>query len=268
MIHATAIVDSGAELGRDVDIGPYAVIAGDVRIAEGCRIGPHVTLHAGTEIGEGCDVHAGAVIGDVPQDLGFKPCESGVRIGRGCVLREGVTVHRGTQPESVTEVGEGCYLMGFSHYAHNCRLGRRVIVANGALLAGYVQVGDRAFISGNCLVHQFVRIGKLVMMGGGSAVSKDVPPYSLVGALHLNEVCGLNVVGMRRAGLSAEERRKVKTAMAIVYHSGLNARQAAARLHEENDAGPAAEIAEFISGSERGICGMRRKDRGGDSPAI
>ena len=145
-IHPTAIIEDGAAIGDDVEVGPHAVIF------RHATIGPH------------CRIHTGAVIGDVPQDLAFKNVESFVRIGAGCVIREHVTIHRGTKEGTGTVVGDGCYLMAHSHLGHNVQLGRRVILANGALLAGYVEIGDLAFISGNACVHQFVRIGRLAML--------------------------------------------------------------------------------------------------------
>lgn len=256
-IHPTAVVASGAELGPDVEVGPFAVIADHVRIGEGCRIGPHVVIHSFTTLGPRCRVHAGAVLGDLPQDVAFRGGESFVEIGADCVIREGVTIHRGTRPGTATVVGDGCYLMAFSHLAHNVRLGKRVTVVNGALLAGYVEVGDGAFLSGNCLVHQFTRIGRLAMLGGGAAVSKDVPPFCTARSASLNRILGLNVVGMRRAGMPAEARLQVKRAFHLLYRSGLNIRAAAARIREEFPDGPAREMADFVAASRRGICAFR-----------
>jgi len=253
-IHSAACVSGSAVLGTGVEVGPFAVIGDGVRVGSGCRIGPHAVLYPGTELGERCVVHAHAVIGDVPQDLSFEPVESRVVVGAGTIMREGVTIHRGTRPGSVTEVGRSCFLMANSHIAHNCRVGDRVIMANGVLLAGYVEVGAGAFLSGNCLVHQFTRIGSLVMMGGGSTVTKDVPPCCTVPNLKLNRVVGLNVVGMRRAGLTPEDRLAVKRAFAILYRSGLNVSQAVEAIRAASSSGAARDFAEFVSRSTRGIC--------------
>ena len=256
-IHATAQVSPAARLGKDVSVGPFAVIGENVTIGDGSDIGPHVAVFPYTTIGARCRIHAGAVLGDLPQDLSFKEVPSYVRIGDECVIREGVTIHRGTKAETVTEIGDGCYLMAFSHFAHNVRLGRSVIVANGALLAGYVDVGDRVFISGNCVVHQFVRIGRLAMLGGASGISKDVPPFCTTRPAEVNRLVGLNVVGMRRAGMNPEERLEVKRAFTLLYRSGLNFREAAQRIREQTTSPMAVELADFVGASKRGICAMR-----------
>jgi len=256
MIHETAVVAAEAELGHGVTIGPFTCIEPDVRIGAGCVIGPHVTILSRTTVGANGRIHAGAVLGDRPQDVHFEECDSRVEIGSDCVIREGVTIHRGSKPGSVTVIGDGCFLMGFSHFAHDVRLGSGVIVANGALLAGFVQVGDRAFISGNAIVHQFVRIGRLAMLAGGCAVSKDVPPFCLLRPAALNDVRGTNVVGMRRAGLTAAERSDVNRAFKILYRSGLNTSQAAEEIGKAFSSGPALEVRDFVSASERGICGF------------
>lgn len=252
-IHPTALVAKEAELGADVDVGPFAVIGEGVVVGEGCRIGPHAVLHPGTALGARCAVHAHAVIGDTPQDLSFTSVPSRAVIGPDCVLREGVTVHRGTREDSETVVGKGCFLMANAHVAHNVVLGDRVILANGTLLGGYVRVGERAFLSGYAMVHQFVQIGRLAMMGGGSAATKDLPPFCIVRPLTMNRVAGLNVIGMRRAGLSPAERRDARRAFEIVYRSGLNIDQARARLRETFTGGPGEEFARFIDTSERGL---------------
>lgn len=253
-IHPTAIVNSGAQLGANVTIGPYCVIEADVKIGDNTLIGPHVTILPYTTIGAGCNIHANAVLGDLPQDTGFKDAVSYVRIGANCVIREGVTIHRGTKPETETVAGDGCYLMANSHLAHNVRLGNGVILANGALLAGYVEVGDRAFISGNAVIHQFCRVGRLAMLGGGGAISKDLPPFCIVRYSQINALAGLNIVGLRRGGISAPDRIAIKRAFHIVYQSGLNVTQSVARIRAESPTGVVLEFCEFIETSKRGIC--------------
>jgi len=255
-IHPTAVVEDGARLGQDVRVGPFAYIAAGAEIGDGCSVGPHVTILTGSYIGEGCQIHAGAVIGGVPQDIGYEGADSAVRIGRNCVIREGATVNRGCKHGSVTEVGEECLLMAYSHVAHDAKLGNRVILANNALAAGYVEIHDRAFISGNVAIHQFVRIGKVAMLGGNCAVSKDVPPFCTVRPGGINRVLGLNVVGLRRAGYSAEERRQIKRAFDILYRSNLTPREAVEVLKREFPQGPAFEFAKFVEESERGICAL------------
>lgn len=256
-IHRTAIVEDGARLGADVEVGPFVYIADEVEIGDGCRIGPHVVIHPHTTLGSACRVHAGAVLGDLPQDLAFKNVRSYVHIARGCTIREGVTVHRGTEAESITRVGEGCFLMAFSHVAHNVELGDGVILANCALAAGHAKIGERAFISGNTVIHQFTRLGRLCMLGGGSGVSRDVPPFCTTMPAAANTILGLNVVGMRRAGMSTEERGQVKEAYTILYRSGLTTPEALVALESRFTEGPGREFLDFVKTSKRGICGLR-----------
>ncbi len=149
--------------------------------------------------------------------------------------------------------------MAYSHLAHNVQVGNRVIIANGALLAGYVEVGDRAFISGNCLIHQFARVGKLVMMSGGSAVHKDIPPFCMTRTMSINKVMGLNVVGLRRAGFTAEERLILKRAFKILYQSNLLINEATKKITEEFDSPIVQELCNFIGNSQRGVCGYIRQ---------
>ncbi|MEB3338801.1 MAG: acyl-ACP--UDP-N-acetylglucosamine O-acyltransferase [Leptolyngbyaceae bacterium] len=260
-IHPTAVIESGAQLGKDVTIGAFSYIDQDVQIGDGCIIGPHVTILRYTDLGIGCQVHAGAVLGDLPQDLAFKDAKSYIKIGANSVMREGVTIHRGTKPETVTEIGADCLLMAFSHVAHNAKLGDRVILANGALVAGYAEVGERAFISGNCLVHQFTRVGRLAMMSGGSAVQKDVPPFCITRSMSPNTVIGLNVIGMRRAGMSSEERLTLKRAMKILYQSNLNVSEAVEKLEQEVTSDLVLEVCQFIKSSKRGICKFVKKSK-------
>jgi len=256
MIHKTAIIDPGAELGNDVEIGPFTVIESDVTIGDGTVIGPNVSIMPYTSIGPRCNVHAGAVLGGTPQDVNFEGGKSFVTIGANCQIRECVTINRGTQTDSVTEVGDDCFLMALSHLGHNVKLGRNVIVANGALLAGYVDVGDNVFISGNCVVHQFVTIGRLAMLGGTCGVSKDIPPFCLVKPLEGNKILGLNSVGLRRSTLSKEERQEIKEAFKLLYLSDLNISHALEKIKSAFPAGPASEFSAFIEKSERGICSM------------
>ncbi|MDP6491366.1 MAG: acyl-ACP--UDP-N-acetylglucosamine O-acyltransferase [Kiritimatiellia bacterium] len=254
MIHETAVIDKGAELGTNVEVGPFTCIMDGAVIGDGCTIGPQATIFGSVTMGSGCEVHAGAVLGDTPQDVGFKNTSSSVAIGNDCVIREGVTIHRGTEEGSETVVGDECFLMAFSHLAHNVVLANNVILANGALLAGYVEVGERAFVSGNVGVHQFVKIGRLAMLGGGAVATKDVPPFCMLKNAEHNTVIGLNVVGMRRSGMSFEERKAVQRAFKVLFLSGFNASQAKDRLEELFPEGPASEFAAFITASTRGLC--------------
>lgn len=253
-IHSTAVVHPRAKLGDNVKVGPFAVIEEHAEIGDGCIIGAHVSVIGHTRVGEGCHIHAGAVIGDEPQDLGYKGEVSYVNIGKRCTFREYVTIHRGTKAGTVTEVGDECFLMAMVHLAHNVKLGNRVIIANGTMLGGYVEVGDRAFISGAVTVHQFVKIGRLAMVGGAAGLSKDVPPFCLVQSMGRNIVAGLNVVGMRRAGLTPDDRKAIKEAFRTLYQSGMNVSQAVIQMKAVFPDGPAAEFAAFIAQAHRGIC--------------
>ena len=263
-IHPTAVVHKSAELAPDVVIGPYAVIDEKVQLGEGVKIGPHSIVYRHSSLAQGCVVHAHAIIGDLPQDLVYKDTVSYVRVGAGTTVREGVTIHRGTKPETVTEVGENCYLMANSHLAHNVRMGDNVVVANGALLAGYVDVGKSAFISGNCVIHQFVRIGRLAMLGGNCGISQDVLPFCTAASVHLNVIAGLNGVGMRRAGVSAADRLIIKRIFSVLFRSELNITQAVEKIKQEEQSPFAKEICEFIESSKRGICSFKADQEGED----
>jgi UDP-N-acetylglucosamine acyltransferase len=255
-IHETAVVSPDAELGEGVVVGPHAVVCEQVKLGAGTQIGPHAVIHPFATLGEECRVHAGAVIADLPQDLAFDGSESYVEVGARSVLREGVTIHRGTKPGTVTRVGNDCFLMGFTHVAHNACLGNRVISAQSAAFGGYVQVGDGVFASANVLVHQFCRIGRLAMLGGASGISKDVPPFCTAASMRRNRVSGLNVVGMRRAGLKPEERKAIKHVYATIYQKGLTVSDAVKQLRDETDDALTVEMCDFIEASERGICGV------------
>ena len=251
-INPTAIVDPRAEVHPEADIGPYVVIDGPVEIGRGTRVLAHATVMGWTQIG--CDnvIHTGAVIGDTPQDLAFTGAESYLRIGNGNVFREHTQVHRGTKPGSATVIGDQNYLMNNAHVGHNCRLGNQIIMANGAVLGGYVEVEDEVFISANCAVHQFVRIGRLALLRGLSRTSRDVPPFCIMDWTHT--VRALNRVGLRRAGFSAARIRDLQNAFSRLFRRATNLRLAIAEV----EAGPcSAEVRyllDFIRASKRGVC--------------
>lgn len=261
MIHPTAVIHPKARLAGDVVIGPYAVIDEHVSIGPGCQIGPHAYLTGLTELGSGNRVHAGAVIGDLPQDLRFKGELTGVQIGNDNVIREHVTIHRSNKASEPTRIGSNCLFMAHCHLGHNGVVADHAIIANGALLAGHCQIGERAFISGNCLVHQYTRVGTLALMQGGSAISKDLPPYTV--ARGPNGVSGLNVVGLRRAGFTSEERLELRR----LYHAALRSRkrfrEALATLEKEFVSDKSRLFLDFLRASKRGFC----IDRGGAGEA-
>lgn len=253
MIHATAVIHPRAQVDSTVRVGPYAVIDEQVIVGPQCRIGPHVHLTGATRIGAYNQFHAGCVIGDAPQDLKYRGESTRLRIGDHNVFREHVTVHRSSKPDEETIIGSNNLLMAHSHAGHNTVLGDHIVMANGALLGGYATVDDRAFISGNCLVHQFVRVGTLALMQGGSAISKDLPPFTV--ARGDNGICGLNTIGLRRAGFSSEERLELKLLYHALFRSGQSLR-AALEAGQRKFSSPAARaLLDFVAASKRGICG-------------
>ena len=251
-IHPTAIIADGARLAASVTVGPYAVIESDTRVGERTEIRAHACVKRLTTIGADCHVHEGAVIGGEPQDLAFGGGDSLVRVGDRCTIREGVTIHRGTQPGSETIVGSDCYLMAYAHVAHNCRLGTRVIIANNVALAGHIEIADRAFISGGVVVHQFCRLGRLAMVGGNAKIVQDCLPFVTTDGVP-GRACGLNVVGLRRAGFTATELRTLKEAYRLLLRAGLALDEALGQLADLNDAN-VNELIEFVRGSTRGFC--------------
>lgn len=251
MIHATAIIHPKAKLDSSVRVGPYTVIDEGIELGANCVIGPHVYLTGLAKIGAGNTFHAGCVIGDAPQDLKYKNEPTALRIGENNVFREHVTVHRSARTAEETVIGSRNYLMQHSHVAHNCRIGNDTIIAGGALLAGHAVVQDRAFVSGNCLVHQFCRVGTLAMMQGGSAISKDLPPFCV--SLQENQMCGLNVVGLRRAGFSAAQRIELKQLYKSLFRGGKNFREALAAAEKDFSSAPAKILLDFVAEAKRGI---------------
>lgn len=232
-IHKSAEVDPGANLGQEVRVGPYSVIESGVEIGDGTAIHSHVVLRTGTKIGKNCTVHSSAVLGGEPQDVKFKGEESFLIIGDGTVIREGTTAHRADGEGASTRIGSDSMLMVQTHVAHNCIVGDKVTMANLATLGGFSQVGNNAFVGGLTGVHQFVRIGAYAMIGGGSILVEDVPPYMLVtGGCH-PPVCGLNRIGLMRAGFSQEARRALHRAYRILYKENLSPQEAIVRLKEE-----------------------------------
>lgn len=258
LIHPTALVDPRAVLAADVRVGAYACIEGPVQLAAGCVIEAHAILTGDVQIAADTTVGHGAVVGGKPQDRAFDPAtQSGVRIGARCIIREHCTIHRGTAPGSVTVVGDDCFLMAGAHLGHNARVDDHVVLANNVLLAGHVHVGERAFAGGGSVFHQFVRVGRLAMMQGNGIFTQDVPPFVM--AAGLNTVHGLNVVGLRRAGIAAAERAEIKVAFKLLFASGLNRSQALAAAGWEWGA-CAAEFLEFArTATTRGLSAPRSR---------
>jgi len=253
-IHPTAVVDKRAEIDPSAEIGPYAIIEGPVRIGANSVIYPNTYISGWVEIGCGCQIHPGCVIGHLPQDYHFTGCRSYCRIGDGTIVREFASIHRGTQPESATVVGKNCFIMGYSHIGHNCVVGDEVKLANMAALSGHVEVGRGAFISGYSVIHQFVRIGEYAMIGGLSRIGMDVPPFFT--CVRESECIGVNVVGLRRAGFSAEEIAELRRAYRILYRSGKTFRAAVEEVAGLVQTPAGRRLVEFLqSPSRRGFCG-------------
>jgi UDP-N-acetylglucosamine acyltransferase len=261
-IHPTATIHPKAELGAGVIIGPYAVIGEHVRLGAEASVGPHAVIEGWTSIGQSCEIGVGAVLGGAPQDLKYRGQRSFLRIGDHSCIREYVTVHRSAEEDGATIVGAHAFLMAYTHVAHDCRLGDHVIMVNYAGLSGYVEVEDRAFISGHNAVHQYVRIGYLALVSGASRVVKDIPPF-MIAEGNPTRIRGLNVVGMRRLGLSPEERGELRHAYRLLYRSGLNTSQALAAMRQAGlTSSGVRRLISFIEGAKRGICGgLRPKGR-------
>jgi UDP-N-acetylglucosamine acyltransferase len=259
-IHPSAVIDPRAQLATDVRIGAFSVIGPEVTVEAGVEIGHHVVLEGRVAIGPRVKVGHGSVLGGVPQDLKYKDgTPSGVRVGADTVLREYVTVHRSTRADGWTEIGRECLIMGLSHVAHDCRLGDAVIVINYAGITGHCEIGDRATIGGLTGMVPFTRIGTAAYVGGMAKITADVPPYVLVDGQPAT-ARAINVIGLRRAGMGAADRRSLQDAFRILYRSGLAPARAVERIREELPATPPiGTLLDFIAGATRhGIVGPFR----------
>lgn len=254
MIHPTAMIAKTAKIGDDVTIGPYTIISDDVTIGDKTVIGPHAVIEPYVEIGPECQIFQFASVGAVPQSLKFKGEVSWTKIGRQCIIREFVTINRGTEEGGGwTKIGDGCLLMAYVHIAHDCMLGRNVVMANNATLAGHIEIGDFATVGGLTAVHQFVRIGDNAFVGGKSVVVKDIPPFVLASGdratLH-----GLNTVGLKRRGLTQETLKQLKKTYRLIFRFGLTQNEAIERVAAEVEQVPEVKaFIAFIKSSERGI---------------
>jgi UDP-N-acetylglucosamine acyltransferase len=252
-IAQTARIHPDASIGGGTRIGEFCVIESDVAIGPDCVLEPYVYVKRWTTMGERNAISAGTVLGTDPLDKNFTGERSYLRIGNGNIIREHYTISRGTEPESVTEIGDDNYIMTSGHIAHNCKIGSNTVICSCALVAGYVEVEDQAFISGGVVVHQFSKIGKLAMIGGNTRVNKDVPPFFLYSGFNV-EAKGLNLVGLKRAGLNAEQIAALKDAYRLLYRSGLTLEEALCAIETETRTPEAALLVRFIRASKRGIC--------------
>ncbi len=252
-IHPTAIIDPGAQLGVDVEVGAYTIIGPHVTIGDRCRIMPQVFLDGWLTLGCECTVFPFASLGSQTQDKKFRGARTTVTIGDRTVIREYVTVNGGTNEGDVTSVGADALIMACCHVAHQCVVGKGVIMANAAMLSGHVIVEDQATIGGMTGVHQFVRIGKMAMVGGCSKINQDVPPYMMVDG-NPARLIGLNAVGLERRGVSADACKALKGALKCIFHDHLPLREALTQVRAQWTGLPEVEhLADFIENSQRGV---------------
>lgn len=254
MIHTTAIVHPAARIDEGVEIGPYTIVGENVSIGAGTIIGPHAVIEGWTEIGRDNRIFQFASIGAAPQDLKFHGEKTTLRLGDRNTVREFVTLHRGTESGGgETVVGSDNLFLAYSHIAHDCRVGNRVILSNGATLAGHVHVDDYAILSGLCAVHQFTRIGAHAMVAGGAMVNQDVAPYTIVQGDRAKTV-GINLVGLQRRGFSEAAIRSIKKAYKLIFRSRLRIEEALERISLELGEGPELKVlTDFVRHSQRGV---------------
>lgn len=260
-IHPTALVSPSAYLGNDVIVGPGAIIEGGAVIGSGCHIMARAVIEGSVKMGSNNEVGYGAILGAAPQLLGAtlqilddkSAAKSDVIIGDGNIFREYVTIHRGATEGSSTIIGNNSLLMVGVHIGHNSIVKNKVIIANNCLIAGHVEIHDQANLGGGAVFHQFIRIGRLAMVRGGSRISRNIPPF--LTAYESNLVAGLNAIGLRRAGLSAELRMELKKAFQLLYRSGMNITQALEAAAQQQWSAETAYFFEFVAQShKRGVC--------------
>ena len=252
-IAATAIVHGSAAVAPDAVVGPYSVIGENVEIGPGVEIGAHVVVERDTTVGANCRIFHGAVLGSDPQDLKYQGERTFLTIGEETIVRECATLNRGTAARGTTSVGRGCLLMAYAHVAHDCELADGVILANSVNLGGNVRIDAHAIIGGMTPVHQFARIGTHAFVGGGSRVSKDVPPYCKAAGSPIR-LFGLNTVGLDRRGFAENVKRELRKAYRLFFNSKLNVSQALARARADLHPYPEIEqFLRFIEESDRGI---------------
>ncbi len=253
-IHPLAYAAPAARLGQGVSIGPFCTVGPEVELGDGVTLHSHVNIDGHTSIGARSEVFAFASIGTAPQDLSYKGEPTTTSIGEDCVIRESVTINRGTPKTGATILGDRCFLMAYAHVAHDCRVGNNVIFANAATLGGHVKVGDYVFLGGLCAVHQFTRIGDFAMVGGVTGVKDDVIPYGMAFGANgtSGELIGLNVVGMKRRGLSREDVRVVRACYETLFYGvGTFAERLADATAAYRDHPAAGRLIAFIEAGEK-----------------
>ncbi len=256
IIATTARIHPDASIGPRTRIGEFCIVEQDVVIGADCILEPYVFVKRWTSVGNSNEISAGTVLGTDPLDKNFKGDRSYLKIGNGNKIREHYTISRGTQPESVTTIGDGNYIMTSGHIAHNSTIGSHTVIASCALIAGHVEVEDRAFISGGVVVHQFSKVGKLAMIGGNTRVNLDVPPFFLYSGFDVTPM-GINAVGLKRAGFSLAQVTRLKKAYNLLYRAGLKLEDALGRIESEPADENTLHLVAFIRRSQRGICRER-----------
>jgi len=256
MIHSTAVVDPTAEIGEDVEIGPYSIVERGVLIDQGTRIGPHVFIGENTQIGKRCQIFQFASVGEAPQAFAYKGEKTFLLVGDENIIRESATLNRGTlRGGGRTVIGNGNLLMAYSHVGHDCAIGNQVILANSAALAGHIILEDHATIGGLSAVHQFCRVGTHAFVSGLTGIAQDLPPYMLASG-NRAKLFGLNTVGLKRFKFPETTLRALKKAYRIIFRSGLSLEKALSQI-EDDEISKVPEIQhllQFIQQSERGIC--------------
>jgi UDP-N-acetylglucosamine acyltransferase len=261
-IHPTAIVDSGAELGSNVVVGPFCLIEAGAIIGDGCRLEARAIIKGRTTLGTNNEIGEGAVIGAAAQHAHVHTPGGTLNIGDNNRIRENVTMHRGWNNDATTVIGSNNLFMVGSHVGHDSRVGNNCIIVNHVLLGGHVQVEDRAYLGGGSAVHQFCRIGSLAMIGGLAKVTQDVPPYVMAeGAGLTSQVVGLNRVGLRRSGYTQEQILQLKRAYRVIYREGRRWSEVLDVLKTEFSTGPAAAFGEFFKTGKRGFIQERQISR-------
>ena len=259
-IHPSAIISSKAKIESSVIVGPYSIIGDKVSIGANTVIGAHCLIEGNTAIGKGCQVFTGAVIGSQPQDLKFKGEDVFLEIGSNNIIREYCTLNPGTGEGGKTTVGDNNLLMAYSHVAHDCRVGSECVLANNSTLAGHVTIEDKAVVGGIVAIHQFVRVGMLSIIGGCSKVVQDIPPFSTCDG-HPARVYGLNLIGLRRKGVSRASIKQIDQAFKLIFNSGLSVKHAIERVEKElAKTEEITYLVNFLKSSERGLARSCRKE--------
>lgn len=254
-IHPTAIVSPKAILGDNNIIGPHAIIEDNVEIGNNCNIGPFAVIYPGARIKNNVTIHQSASVANVPQDLSFSGEDTILIIDDNTTIREFAALHRGTKATGQTYIGKSCFIMAYSHVAHDDYIGDHCILANAVQLAGHVHLEDWVTIGGGTVVHQFCNIGQQVMIGGGNKVTQDVPPFVLAADWPLRFV-SLNIIGLRRRGFSNENIQTLKQVYGILYNKSYNLSQAKELIQKEFGTNEYAQTTlQFLAQSKRGIIG-------------